>query len=704
MEEDGHHTDLELSDRRLHELEELYLTCSRCQGNFMNDDRLLAHLLPCLHTICSRCLHDLRQKHSKQIKCVVCGVVFDIKSDDVTESFPLDNTRLDLRDFLRMKKGADCISCKGDGKMASTRCVTCAEFLCDDCTSAHRRTTMTRNHEIRDLSQLIDTNNLDAFHTPLKCPLHKNGSEDSNLTVYCNKETCQKPVCLVCAVITCKPSKGHTHLDLKETAATKKLNMKKSIRQIQKTREEIQPVKQHVKSEIEVINELERTVEDDIDFSIEEMIKMLEQKRMELKFDLKKRVDKKRETLKEQGKSLSEREEDISHALKFAEHTLCSTNDAAFSQIDKTIMHRLYRLQHDPFDRVPHERAFVTLEKSKVMTELQQILTENLKIWSSSIFPPYTTIELSGKAVENSLTRLSVYLRDHRNQPVETGTSVTENLRITVADPSGKKITLSPAQESQSAVGVLVVSYVPFTSGKFELVVEVMRKDVSRLVFDVAPDESHPRHCEAGFNSIMNRDACRPNFTFDDVRAHSDVMVTDKGQIFQNFSSILRTAPPPSTQFKRFKGTCGSMPFQKDDVYFYEIDVCFWLRKILDDTDLVFEIGLALESSIDNKHHVEGQPYCWSLIGSHHAHCNAVCITVAHEGRSVFHQKISDNTVDSVFHKAFGFLVDMRKGLWQIFDSNQMLCSLEIDTENILLPVFAGYNPSKVVLNLTLKY
>lgn len=181
-------------------------------------------------------------------------------------------------------------------------------------------------------------------------------------------------------------------------------------------------------------------------------------------------------------------------------------------------------------------------------------------------------------------------------------------------------------------------------------------------------------------------------------------MVSDEGKTFQNISSNFAKEPMSNTRFKRYKGTCGSMSFKKNDIYFYEIDVRFWLRKVLNHTDLAFEIGLALESSIDNKHHVEGQPSCWSLIGSHNPDGDAICITVAHRGRSVLHQKISDNAVDTVFKKTYGFLVDMRKGLWQIFDNNQLLCTVDIDTENALFPVVAGYNHSRVALNMTLKY
>ena len=193
------------------------------------------------------------------------------------------------------------------------------------------------------------------------------------------------------------------------------------------------------------------------------------------------------------------------------------------------------------------------------------------------------------------------------------------------------------------------------------------------------------------------------NFTFDNQTAHSDVTVRDEGRIFENFSTI---SPKRTNQEKRyihFKGTRGSLPFIKGGVFTYEIDVQFWVKKVLGSRELLFEIGLALESAIDNRLHVEGQPNCWSMIGSQHPECDGLCLIIAHEGQSIFHEKMVNNQTDCVFSKSFRFRVDMKKGIWEICDNNRKLCSLDIRTENPLYPVISGYNPASVLMKAELK-
>lgn len=420
------------------EIEELYLSCSQCQENFLKKHDLLAYLLPCLHTVCSECVSGLNQTHSTKIDCFVCKESHEFHSDDITKTIPVDHTRPDLRDFICMHKFPHeicCTPCNDDGVKAYSRCTECAEFLCADCTAAHTRTTTTQCHDVREISKLKDAHDLEVFHTLLRCPAHKENNRENSLTLFCSKETCQKPICFLCRFISCKESDGHTILDLKEATASSKFYMEDEIKKIQITRRELQRVKSVVESEIEEMDGCEVKLEASIDSTIDEMINKLETRRHELKSDLMNRTEIKRETLRNQKRALAERQRNIDQGLQFAKQALCSTNDAAFLQIDKTIMDRLYRLNHDPFDRKPHERALVCFLFSKANLELQRLLTENLKVWSTSVFSPNTTFNVPGDVKENRQTKMLVFLRDHQKRPVEM--NALENVTITVADPAG---------------------------------------------------------------------------------------------------------------------------------------------------------------------------------------------------------------------------------------------------------------------------
>lgn len=468
-----------------HEIEAEFLTCPVCNGNLVNKGTSLAHLLPCLHAICTSCLliniKGQGQDHTKKINCAVCGEGHDLKSSNVKKAFPVDNTRSDLWEYIQTKKSTAAIECASvncnNGGNVTARCVDCAEFLCDDCTLAHKRNSKTSHHDILDISKLKETENLKAFHKPLACSLH-----GEPLIFYCSKVSCQKPVCFMCTFTSCKESEGHTIISLEETVAQLKMDLVQQMKSLGTKKHEIQKVGTLVEREVEKLEQRERMLESDIDSTIDGMIQMLESKRAELKTTLRKKIDTKRQHLNEQKKSMDGRDASISQGLRLAETALCSTNNAAFSQIENPIRKRFDRLEHDPFDRKPHERAaLIKFDTLNAKQALQKILNESVEVWSTSVFPPFTTIEICGEPRENTLAKISICLHDYLKRPVHP--DVSASLKIFVVDPSEKKMALQLTKENQS--DALVVSYVPFSTGKHEILIELLGEDVGRKAFIV---------------------------------------------------------------------------------------------------------------------------------------------------------------------------------------------------------------------------
>lgn len=431
------------SDRPLrfssNEIEADFLTCPVCMENLVNKETSLAHLLPCLHAMCKSCLliniKGQGQNRDKKINCAVCGEGHDLKSSNVKEAFPVDNTRPDLWEYIQTKKSKAAIECASvncnNGKNATVRCVDCAEFLCDDCTLAHKRNLKTSRHDILDISKLKEIENLKAFHKPLACSLH-----DEPLKFYCSKPSCQKPVCSMCTFTSCKESEGHTIISLEETVAQLKMDLAQQMKTLGSKKQEIQEVGTLVEREVEKLEQHKGVLESDIDSTIDGMIQMLESKRAELKTTLRKKIDTKRQHLNEQKKRLDGKGASISQGLRLAETALCSTNNAAFSQIENPIRKRFDRLEHDPFDRKPHERATqIKFDMFNAKQALQNILNESVEVWSTSVFPPFTTIEICGELMENTLAKISICLHDYMKRPVDQ--NVSASLKTFVVDPSG---------------------------------------------------------------------------------------------------------------------------------------------------------------------------------------------------------------------------------------------------------------------------
>ena len=109
-------------------------------------------------------------------------------------------------DFVKVKMAPGAILCQvcKETNQATFRCKQCSEFLCEDCKVAHKKTNLTRSHELLELQTLQKKENLDAFCHQQKCLAH-----DRELELYCNKNECQKPICFMCALLTHRQEAGH---------------------------------------------------------------------------------------------------------------------------------------------------------------------------------------------------------------------------------------------------------------------------------------------------------------------------------------------------------------------------------------------------------------------------------------------------------------------------------------------------------------
>lgn len=117
--------------------------CPQCQDMF-SDPRVL----PCLHTLCMRCLQSLEpfstlergQKLASQqsVLCPVCDSEVSLPPGGVRDLLPdlLAQTEVLLE---RLRRGGDEMPCDlcGDGK-GDRRCQDCRVTMCEFCCLAHR--------------------------------------------------------------------------------------------------------------------------------------------------------------------------------------------------------------------------------------------------------------------------------------------------------------------------------------------------------------------------------------------------------------------------------------------------------------------------------------------------------------------------------------------------------------------------------------
>ena len=178
----------------------LSLECRICNNTYSSPK-----ILECLHSFCQKCLqsHDIVGAGTNSLVCPLCRKLTPIPENGVQQlpnNFLINNAVDQLSVKTSKESSLNCTNCE-DNSEADARCLECAEFLCLNCVSAHRRIRLTKDHRILTLDSLqADKQN---FHRPSFCGQH----EDEQYMFYCVQ--CDRLICRECTILE---HRGHKYI------------------------------------------------------------------------------------------------------------------------------------------------------------------------------------------------------------------------------------------------------------------------------------------------------------------------------------------------------------------------------------------------------------------------------------------------------------------------------------------------------------
>lgn len=189
------------------------LMCGVCKQFFHRPK-----LLRCLHTFCKSCIESLAGHvpgRESTVICPKCSSPSELGSKGIDE-LPVNfliAVELKNRNYAVEEKKAliKCGNCE-DNAEATGQCNECAEYLCDKCTSAHRRVRVTREHQIISLNELT-TNDEENNNLCIRDNCSDHSGEE--LTYFC--QTCDKLICRECTVVS-HPKTTHAFEPLKDAS------------------------------------------------------------------------------------------------------------------------------------------------------------------------------------------------------------------------------------------------------------------------------------------------------------------------------------------------------------------------------------------------------------------------------------------------------------------------------------------------------
>ncbi|XP_060583449.1 uncharacterized protein LOC132739698 isoform X2 [Ruditapes philippinarum] len=712
-------------------LQEQNLKCPVCKHYYDTKDRN-PHILHCLHGTCHACLKT--RVRAEMVQCPVCSEVHEVPNNEI-ELLPVDHARQHLVKFYKVRNRAQEIGCDScdPRNRATHRCKECDEFLCGVCNEAHKRTKVTKSHNIVNIDALRRSN-LDEFHHKRTC--HVPGHEDQHFSFYCYSKGCDTPICSLCAATEHNKADGHDIRNINDVYLENKRVVEGLLIDVKHKRGLAEEAIQSIEDEIQNLYIKESATDEEIDQSFLACQKQLEKRKNELKEKLAATSKAKKKGMESQLDKLISEKNSLDHAARFSNNVLGYSDTTEFLQMKDALFGRLGELKEMEVDIRPHNKADIKFHGHKMVDAFQKLSNKMGEVWSTTAFIPNTKIQTYDIGLGREETAMMITLHDYERRPLaEPGVDI----RVEVLNPIGKKtraqvIDLTDSEGAYKVVfqgtklgdhrasvfvmGLPVIDpgvtfkvrrqtdlendvlrdYEPTSDGP-----KVKSKVDSGLKLDDDDDYDTERGKPRAKSYRVFGDIICPDFMFDATTCHPQNMVTSDSRTLKNIRG--RTAHI-GTALKNYRGAIGTRPFSKVGRFYFEVVVYFFIKRQLRN-DLIFEVAIARKSEIDKNYTVDGSPYAWTVCARRCPLCRTVCLMTFHNGVRLYHLPLTENSPPgTTLRTTIGFLVDMKQKQWFIVDAKNRRLFYRfksIDTSKPLWPVFGAYSTEYVSVSMALK-
>ena len=181
--------------------------------------------LPCFHSFCHHCLErfvatcrDDAVKAGTKIpeifECPICRTEFHLAENGSVKKIHSNHFINNMLELLSLQEQAiKCQSCKAK-HTATSRCISCENYLCEKCLEAHNNWPAFEDHVVLTTEELAKPENRAKAREKPRCEKH-----DKVMKLYC--ETCKVLACRHCADVN-HACLGHTWFPLADVVAQDK--------------------------------------------------------------------------------------------------------------------------------------------------------------------------------------------------------------------------------------------------------------------------------------------------------------------------------------------------------------------------------------------------------------------------------------------------------------------------------------------------
>ncbi|XP_063785425.1 transcription intermediary factor 1-alpha isoform X2 [Pseudophryne corroboree] len=333
-------------------------TCGVCRLNIQSRS---PRLLPCLHSLCQRCLPVPIRYLSMPaagppppataaaatgstvqvgiIRCPVCSQ--ECAERDIIENYFVRDTTEVPSSTVEKPSQQACTSCE-DNAEARGFCVECVEWLCKNCVQAHQRVKFTKDHTVRQKEEVppVGANS----QRPVFCPFHKK----EQLKLYC--ETCDKLTCRDCQL---QEHKEHRYQFIEEAFQSQKVIIDTLISKLMEKNKYIKFTGDQIQNRILEVNQNQKQVEQDIKVAIFTLMVEINKKGKAMLHQLEALARDRRMKLLKQQSEVDGFSKQLEHVVYFSKWAVSSGSSTALLYSKRLITYRLRHLLRARWDVAP---------------------------------------------------------------------------------------------------------------------------------------------------------------------------------------------------------------------------------------------------------------------------------------------------------------------------------------------------------------
>ncbi|XP_032076424.1 transcription intermediary factor 1-alpha isoform X3 [Thamnophis elegans] len=274
------------------------------------------------------------------VRCPICG-------QECAERHIIDN--IFVKDSTEVpsstveKSNQVCTSCE-DNAEANGFCVECVEWLCKTCIRAHQRVKFTKDHTVRQKEEVSPEAVGVTNQRPVFCPYHKK----EQLKLYC--ETCDKLTCRDCQL---QEHKEHRYQFIEEAFQNQKVIIDTLITKLMEKNKYVKYTGEQIQNRIHEVNRNQKLVEQDVKVAIFTLMVEINKKGKALLHQLECLAKEHRAKLLQQQQEVSGLSKQLEHVMNFSKWAVSSGSSTALLYSKRLITYRLRYLLRARCDALP---------------------------------------------------------------------------------------------------------------------------------------------------------------------------------------------------------------------------------------------------------------------------------------------------------------------------------------------------------------